>query len=565
MTSPSVLQTTLILEHTRSSRESKFPRLGASSDEPTAPNLAESWRCKTHVSSQRPSSPTRLPVLAPLPLLHAGDEPITSTADENLEVVDFSDLGKLVGEDVLGPHQSSANQSRPRQRGRSTTSEFFEDTPTSQGPSEFPGREVVSLCTESSPTETTERSTSDRQYGSTQGPSTTSFDGFMSSGTCYSLTSLHRPHKNFTSFREPPIAALDDVMSRIKGALDNMQVDSAKEAVIDIADARPGLGSNKSTKLKPPGTTRSLPKEAKWLPPALRSQRSHHDHGQEDFAVTGYDPPHSPRLTPRVVVKFPKVSHAVEPIQKRQLRSSTMPDYVRWDILSWNPPVEGMNKRSFSINDVLFKKFKGHRYQVTLPRSVRTGPRVHIPTMSSRVSPLYGRPKTLDDLVSWRRGPSDTKDQKSEKPMSSVRPLDVISHSPRPSIASLEDLPEPITVDDTSTKLEKQLIRPRNQPKLPPGSAIGFYRNPTLTIQQPNGTVNFTVISELEDGKNLPQLEAISPSLAESSISTMSTNPNTDSVAYEHSKDTESPKTGLSDSKSPEDSVSFPYYVYYLD
>lgn len=549
------LRTTLTLNHTRSSHESKFLPLGASSDEPTSPNLAESWRCKARVFSQRPSSPTRLPVPAPLPLLHAGDEPVTSNADENLEVVDFSDLGKLVGEDVPGPHQSSANQSRPRQRGRSAASEFFEDTPTSQGPSELPGREVVSLYTEPSPTETTERSTSERQYGSIQGPSITSFDGLMSSGTSYSLTSLHRPHKNFTSFREPPIAALDDVMSRIKGALDNMQVDSAKEAVIDIADAR--LGSNKFTKLKPPGTTRSLPKEAKWLPPALRSHRSyHHDHDQEDFSVTGCDPPHSPRLAPRIVVKLPKVSHPVEPIQKRQLRLSTFPDYVRWDILSWNPPVDGMTKRGFSINDVLFKKFKGHRYQVTLPRSVRTGPRVHIPTMSSRVSPLYGRPKILDDLVSWRRGaPSDTKDQKSDKPTSSVRPPDVTSHSPRPSVASPEDLPEPITVDDASTKLEKQLIRPRNQPRLPPGSAIGFYRNPTLTNQQPNGTVHFTVVSELEDGKNSPQLEAISPSLAERSLSTVSTNPNTDSVTYEHNRDTESLKTGLSDSKSPEDST----------
>ena len=548
----------MALKSPRTSRESKFSHLGASFDESTAPDQTESWRCKPRISSQRPSSPPRLPVPAPPSLLHPGDDPVIGTADEVLEVVDFSDLGKFVGEDAPGQNQPSASPSqRRRQRGRSATSEFMENMPTSQGPSELPGREVISLCV--TETEATERLTTERQYGSIQS-STIHFDGPMSSGIGHSSTSLHRPYKNFSSFREPPIAALDDVMSRIKGALDNMQVDSAKEAATDIVDTRLGPGSNKFMKLRPSGTFRSLPKEPKWLPPALRPQNSHYD--EEDFGVTGCDPPYSPSLTPLVVVKFPKVSHPVEPIHKRQLRLSTIPDYVRWDILSWDPPVDGMNKRDLSINDVLFRKFKGRRYQVTLPRSVR--PRVHIPTMSSRVTPLHGRQKVLDDLVSWRRGPpSDIKDQKSEKPASSVCPLDVTRHSPRLSVAPPEDIREPVTADDTSTKLEKQLLRLKNQPKLPPGSVVGFYRNPISTGQQPNGTVNFTVVSELEDGQNLPQSGAVSSSVVENSHPTVSISLNTDIDTCGHSKDTDSPNTGPSESKSPE--VSSAYNMHDLD
>ncbi|KAL4069454.1 hypothetical protein J3A83DRAFT_3562185 [Scleroderma citrinum] len=555
MTSPLGLARSLSLKsHTRSSRESKSSCFGPSSDEPT-PDQADSWRCKTRVSSQKFSSPTRPLVPVPPLILHGGHEPVTSTADESLEVVDFSDLGKFVGvEDVLRPDQSSPDQ-RPRQRGRAVASDFFEDTPTSQGP----GHEVVGLWIEPSPAEAAERSTSERQHSSTQSPLAANFDGPMSLGNGHSSAFVHRPHRNFTSFREAPIAVLDDVMSRIKGALDNMQIDSAKEAVADVGDARPG--GNKFMKMKPPGTTRLLPKEGKWLPPALRSQRSYHDHDQEDFGVTGCDPPHSPRLMP-VVVKFPKVSRPVEPIHKRQ---STVHDSAWLDILSWNPPVEGMNKRDLSINSVLFRKAKNTRYQVTLPRPVRssgTGSRAHNPTMFSRVSQLPGRPKILDDLVSWRRrAPPDSVDQRAEQPASLVYPHDDIRHSPRASVASAEDHPEPATTDAPSTKSDKQLMRPKNQPKLPPGSAVGFYRDPSLTGQQSNGTVNFTVISELEDRQSSPQAESkitASPSMAESSSSTMHTSHTADSVTDEHSKDTAPLTAGLPESKSPEDTVERP-------
>ncbi|KAG1716348.1 hypothetical protein ID866_832 [Astraeus odoratus] len=552
----------------RSSRDSRFSRLITSPDESSTPDHVDSWRSRMRVPPQKPPSPAQPTISAPPPVLHGGEEPVTNAPVESLEVVDFSDLGKLVGIDEAStrPSQSSRDQ-RPSHRGRPVASDFFEDLPTKVDSFSIREREVTKRNTEPPAVETGEYFHSSTQNVSavrstSDGPHSLSPAGHPSVGY------PHRPQRAFTSFREAPIAVLDDVISRIKGALDNMQVDSAKEVSTDAVDNPSGLSSHKSTKPKVLGTVKTLPKEAKWLPPAMRPQRSQHDANQEVFDVTGCDPPQSPRLAPDiVVVKFPKVSRPIETISKRQLRLSTSHNNVRWDILSWDPPVEGM-KRDFSINDVLFGKPKNRRYQVTFPRSIRssasgatTGPRVHLPAMFSKVSPLSGRPRALDDLVSWRRGATlSTKDQKTEQSAAVLPPGDVTGNSPRSSETSAGDPSDAITSVESSPKAEKQLLRPRTQPKLPPGSAIGFYRDPSMTSPQSSSAVNFTVNSELQDSPRPQSHVTISPLVATSPLVTLPTAPEGDNVAEGSGKDIESPNINLemrAESRSPDDSVGY--------
>ncbi|KAI6045050.1 hypothetical protein EDC04DRAFT_192561 [Pisolithus marmoratus] len=316
------------------------------------------------------------------------------------------------------------------------------------------------------------------------------------------------------------------------------------------------------TSKKPLATARTLPNEGRWLPPALRSPRLHHSHELEAFGVTGCDPPH-PRLTLDVTVTIPKVSRPIDTVPKQQLFLSTKHDYVRWDILSWDPPVEGMNKRDFSVNDVLFRKSKNRRYQVVLPRpSTHVGntPRVHLPAVFSKFSSPSGRPKALDELVSWRRVHSSSKkDQASElsvQPEERLPFCDVSHGSVCTTEPSSEDISE--SAEDTPAKAEKQLLRSRTQPKLPPGSAVGFYRDLSSTAQQPNGSVNFIVSSELEDGHCVPPEEpgiAITPAAPSSSLPMLPANAK-DAIIRDSVKDTESPKTATNaqlDSKSSED------------
>ncbi|KAI6153373.1 hypothetical protein BKA82DRAFT_3970058 [Pisolithus tinctorius] len=540
---PTILERTPSLKQdTRPSHQSATSHDSAP-EEPSSPGDVKSWRSNARTPLQRPLSLTPSLTLSRPPMLYGGEAPDTNAPDESLEVVDFSDLDRFISAE--GTHAASSRGQSPLQHGQPLQGDFLGDVPGDQNLTESQEREGMRQFTERQTVGAAERSTTERHLAfnqnlSTVRPSTDSF----SSGIGHS--SIHRPQRNFTSFREAPISALEVVISRIKGALDNMQVDSAKDVPSDVADGRPGPVGQ--TSKKPLAAARTLPKEERWLPPALRLPRLHHNYEHEAFGVTGRDPLHSPQLTSGVKVKFSHVSRHIDTVPEQQLYLATRPDCVRWDILSWDPPVEEMNKHDFSINDVLFKKFTNHQYQIVLPRPTRqagNAPRVHLPTVFSKFSPQPGRPKALDELVSWRRVHSNSQGQVSEQ---SVEPGELppscdVSHE-----------------DDTSAKAEKQFWRLRTQPKLPPGSAVGFYRDPSSTTQQPNGSVNFIVGSELEDGYHLPSGEpsiAITPSVPSSSLSLLPAN-SKDVVTREPAKDMESPKTATNaqiESKNSEGST----------
>ena len=340
----------------------------------------------------------------------------------------------------------------------------------------------------------------------------------------------HRLSKGPPPFRQVTMSALDDVMSRIKGALDDMQVDAGRGASSnDPVDWRAGVSKPKVRLLEPPTSTRTLSKDAKWLPPALRQPRQ--DLEREVFGTTCCEPPYSPRSV-ALVVKLPAALRTVDAVPRRQLHllksSST---HVRFDTLSWDPPVDGMNKRDMSVNEVLFRRpypGKGNkfRFRVQLPRTTRTHsasiPKVNLPSVFTKINQTPGRSKALDNLPTWRKGPApSTTAQKT--PLLEEAPLisDVTSCSPAPELTAL---PSDTTVtQEVSAKAEPSLSRQRAQPKLPAGSAVGFYRDPGPSFQDSKSAVNFTVISELEETIHVPQPESsmlLSSSTAEVSTAT---------------------------------------------
>lgn len=157
------------------------------------------------------------------------------------------------------------------------------------------------------------------------------------------------------SFREAPLSTLDDTMSRIKGALDVMHSSHS--------EAGPSEGARSMASGSSPATSTSHSSSAaptrqnRWLPPALRPQGADFKHRwTEVCANTSSEPPLSPSPSEgKPTIHLPKTCRSIPPVPKKQLiafRSFNGP--VRWEILSFDPPVEGMTKKSLSLNDVLF-------------------------------------------------------------------------------------------------------------------------------------------------------------------------------------------------------------------
>ena len=577
------------------------------------PLASDSWRVKSNLPSQQPqpqqqqiqprasATPT---FIAPPPSALEQVESIADGAQGDLEVVDFSDMGKFVGasevvEAISDPSPAvkinASVFSRPR---RPVASDFF-DEPSLSGNDAKEGEFGVKRKMPQDPmapldgkADVIEHSDVSSQavllQDNDKGNEDQSIylDGSFSTDTT-SITSMASTKEplshvdqehggqlvnvplNLNSYRTPrsqgfykeaAMSALDDAMSRIKGALVGMQVNELPK---DLSQT--GLSDQES---RATSTTAPLgASKERWVPPALRPRNfDQGDEPREVFLVTVVEP-----LTPTpgspLVVHFPSISRSMESISKKQLQLfSRFPLPARMDILTFDPPIPDINRKDLSVNSFLFRtpqNFKGKfRYEVALPRS--RGPKVPIPASKLPGVGAFGRPTVSDGATTWRK--SASLPAKAEENMSTATGQSTMTHSPapqdhQPMEASSTSMPKPN--EDLSMKSDSTPVRTRSQPKMPVGSAVAFYRDSRIDVVEaaPKPLVNFIVGSELEQTSEAPvqgERDVTAFSSSSNSREVNSSQPTVNGVASSPSTSVEQSLPSLvskTESKNSDDSV----------
>ncbi|KAL4243090.1 hypothetical protein ABKN59_001033 [Abortiporus biennis] len=477
-------------------RRTTFP-IRATDNARSPPSEVESWRKRTETPNhQKPilGQPNQHPLLN-VSVIDNLD--IKDTDD--IEVVDFSDHGKLVGSSPsIDQGVEKAQSHHPsRYPPRPVATDFFDkslDHEQSEQPlkaEEGSWRRRKSLLTPES-IDTAHANEYKQRPALTPRQTVTSQRRLSSASDDYSRTSLptggnviaaptHPPKSPLTpSYREAPMSALNDAMARIKGALDGMQ--------------------------KPEPS-----KPQRWIPPALRIQdpSSHDEVSVEAFDISIREPPRSPKPAwNHFTVRLPSVSisRPSAPIRRQTFGSKTQ---VRSVIYSWDPPLEGIYKRDFNLNDALFGgptvDKNTPKYIVSIsPHGRAKGendvPVVNLPSkQQNNVSRVFGRRREADGVLSWRKPPPS--------PLTTAPPesadteeLNTVSRSPPPDApSSSKSAPSPqdeqpsLTVSMTSAKPRTQ------QSRLPTDSDVAFYRDGRGDIAPTTRNVNFIVNSELDE------------------------------------------------------------------
>jgi serine/arginine repetitive matrix protein 2 len=565
------------------------------------PLASDSWRVKSNpppqqqqqIQSRVSAAPT---FIAPPPSALEQVESIADGAQGDLEVVDFSDMGKFVGasevvEAVSDPSPAvkinASVFSRPR---RPVASDFFDEPSLSVNNAkegEFGVRRNMpqdSMASLDGKADVIEHSDASSQVVLLQDNDQSIFlDGSFSTDTT-SITSMastkeplshldhehgaqlvnvplnlnsHRTPRNQGFYKEAAMSALDDAMSRIKGALVGMQVNEVPKD-----PSQTGLSDQES---RATSTTAPLgASKERWVPPALRPRNfDQGDEPREVFHVTVVEPLGStPPADSALVVRFPSVSRPMESISKKQLHSfSRFPLPARMDILSFDPPIPDLNRRDLSVNSILFRtplpNFKGKiRYEIALPRS--RGPKVPIPASKLPGVGAFGRPTVSDGATTWRKSASSL--AKTEENMSPATGQSTMSHSPAPQDQPTEvrstSMPKPN--EDLSTKSDNAPVRTRSQPKMPVGSAVAFYRDSRIDVVEaaPKPLVNFIVGSELEQASEAPgERDVTAFSSISDSREVNSSQATVNGVTSSPSTSLEQSLPSLTESKSSDDSV----------
>ncbi|TDL28821.1 hypothetical protein BD410DRAFT_247108 [Rickenella mellea] len=493
----------------------------------------ESWRRKPPRPVVTSSMNERRGPTAPLASIIQESESLSVQPGEKLEVVDFKDLAKLIDGNTSHEHEQPAISS-PRKNSRLVASGFFGDIPnTTTGLNDpphrrhsvtqnFAGAAAHEANNKSTPSviarpanqATTEEHQFDHSEDHDPTPSEhpasfTQTSGWTNSQSHSSdgpaspawstqgsshLQALRSPRN--AAYREAPISALNDVMSRIKTAM------QSPSTSVGTNDERETIepSSPQSVAQRPP-VTQSTMNGLRWVPPARRPFSRSIPH---ELFATQTEPPRSPPPNmDKVIIRLPKVSKKTEQLSRRQISLwKSPPAPIRLEFLSFDPPVEGMSKRTLSLNDVLFGKPLQHksphfknariRYKVVLPkgsqiRNVQPGvestpltganPRVNIPVGTALapqrpgVTGAFGKPKHAED-TSWRKTTISQSAESSSLPEpSSGDQLDVTSVSPPPQ--------PPFQAENSNSDMSAKLtpLKSKAQLKMPVGADVAFYRD----------------------------------------------------------------------------------------
>ena len=496
-------------------------------DPPSISPVSEvnSWRNKNRVAPPPPLSHVQvLPVSAslapakPLPSMLHGEEILAVHPDDDLEEIDFSDMAKFAGipDASREEEQMSKSDSGPWRRKQR------QDEPYISSSSGSVGQITTGVKPELHKEVELSKSAPSAETSSTS-PGKTKFVVPTPQPVVNGLTRAPRG----PVYREATMSALDDTMSRIKGALDGMQTtDQTKGPVLSsstdsiVLPTQTQLSPSKPVPSSIPAPPTPPSKPSKWMPPALRARDADFSQQLNEVFATIPEPPRSPEPAWKAfVVRLPKHSRPVKPLTEQQFylnQKSTGP--ARWDILSFDPPVPGMQRREFSLVDILFPKPRKRRYIISIPnsrvmpvsKSDTEAPKVHLPPnpMASRtVAGAFGRPSEATQRSSWRK--STTIQATTAESLTSDSEFNPVSRSPPPDLASNPTQAIATRVDDFIPN------RSKLEPKMPAGSAVAFYRNSRVGSldSAPTSTVSFTVSSELEAGHKSHPLVPLSPSM----------------------------------------------------
>lgn len=457
-----------------------------------------------------------LPGKAPPPFIPPQNDSLEMKPGEELEIVDFNDMAKFTGSNSVS-NLSTESREVPGSARRPVASDFFGEDQSKEEHVTWrkPAPGTLDMQQEHS------YPVSLPQNAMT--PTKASTDGFRPSAIDIPSRALDTSiGSNFTSprlpkspmpqtYREAPLSALDDTMSRIKGALDTMHSGKSGER-----DSPSKSQAEHVQSVLPPGT--KMVTIGKWLPPAKRAPGPLPSYSRSPlFAVSSPEPPRSPPPPlNRLVIRMPKKVNRVAwtPSKKHSQMLKTTTCYVRWDILSFDPPVEGMTKKSLSVNDILFKRPPGSfkrsfQHTVVLPKStgIQRVPFTPITQLSAPVPPIRvnlssgstGRSfsKGMSDEGSWRNSKTNTSSDAAAANVSVE--LNVTSRSPPPDPGLLkEDSQEQPSETRQSASSFAKLKAPQG---MPDGADLAFYRGPQGGLQSLANTrkVSFTVTSELDD------------------------------------------------------------------
>ncbi|KAK7694368.1 hypothetical protein QCA50_001554 [Cerrena zonata] len=189
--------------------------------------------------------------------------------------------------------------------------------------------------------------------------------------------------------------------------------------------------------------------------------------------------------------------------------SRTQP-HVRADIYSFDPPIEGMNRKNFMLNDIFFPKppvTKGRaKYTVSLPSKTNSstsksgsGPVVNLPSkLNPGNSGAFGRKSDAASVSNWRKPSSSPLTAQPSVNENSPQVLETVSRSPPPESSSVKaTVPNSQSPTVSVTGSAKQQQRTS---KMPVGADVAFYRDSRAGDSKEEGvTVKFIVSSELEE------------------------------------------------------------------
>lgn len=419
-----------------------------------------SWRAKTTpVVSAPPEASSTL----------SSVHDVSAEEHDSLETIDFSDMGRFIGDDQETTLGTTPEVASPIPAGAKPMSQASHESVSNNQPQEA-GR-PANVSPPLIPT-----STSSKGVGTTS--PAVSAPGLMSP---QALANLPLPPSK-QHFRETSMSALEDVMSRIKGALHTMRPGDSNEE-FDMA-----------------------------LAAATAARKAVTD---EAFAVTVSPRPSSPlgHLPRHHKVRLRKQwsSRVHRPIDERTLYLFKLPPKpVRMDILSWDPPIEGMSRKTLSRDEIHFST-DPNCIVVSLPISSKAGP-----SLSSGPTPKVNLPSS-----SQVRLPSSRLSTKKDSSTLSVSDkLDPMSRSPPPaspnrraslslprsstaataSVGEVTSAPAPLPIRTHAMNGRSKSI------SKPSGGvdAVDFYKRHVATDSS-SSLVTFTVTSDLEsDGPAHP-------------------------------------------------------------